>query len=275
MPGAQSRDAPRFKGQKICRFLKEFEALAKAAALEDSAKCEHIVCYCTTKEEEFIESLSAYKTKDWSALKTMLKNAYPSDDDERHYTLKELRKFYRKDCTISSLKHFDAYYRSFTVMASSLEERKQLAERDKNEYFLKGIHPRSLSKKILSALEREKKWVDTTAPPKIEDVVSAAKKLLKRDRFVLADSDSEDGSSDSSDNDDDRDSKDSDSSSSEEEYAKPSSHRRYKKELSPKEKKSDPESPKPKATDVNDIAARIERLTIVTEAIQKDQQNRE
>ena len=54
MPGPRNRDAPRFEGKRIKRFLEEFEALANAAALDGVERCRHIVRYCRGEAEEFI-----------------------------------------------------------------------------------------------------------------------------------------------------------------------------------------------------------------------------
>ena len=91
MPGRRSRDAPRFDGRKIKRFLAEFESLCKGAGLKEEDYCQHVTKYCSEEAEEFIESLEAYETGNWMAVCDKLLEFYPSEEEERHYTTKALK----------------------------------------------------------------------------------------------------------------------------------------------------------------------------------------
>jgi hypothetical protein len=82
MPGRCSRDAPRFDRWKIKRFLAEFESQCKGARLREEDYCQHVTKYCSEEAEEFIESLEAYGTGNWTGVQDKLLEFYPSDEGE-------------------------------------------------------------------------------------------------------------------------------------------------------------------------------------------------
>jgi hypothetical protein len=51
-----------------------------------------------------------------------------------------------------------------------------IADCDKDNYFFKGIKPISLQRQIQHILERDSKWTNLSAPPKMAEVIAAAKK---------------------------------------------------------------------------------------------------
>jgi hypothetical protein len=128
MPGPHNRDAPRFEGKRIKRFLEEFEALADAASLDRVEHCRHIVHYCRGEAEEFIESLEEYEDKDWDTLKSKLEELYPSEEEEHHYTRKLLALYSRKTRNITDMTSFDKYVRRFVVISRALEQKKMIAD---------------------------------------------------------------------------------------------------------------------------------------------------
>ena len=77
-------------------------------------------------------------------------------------------------------------------MSRYLEKKKMLANRDRDDLFFKG--PTSLRKRLAEAMERDAKWTDRSAPPGMEIVTEAVKKYLKKDRYLVADTDKDDGS---------------------------------------------------------------------------------
>jgi hypothetical protein len=116
MPGPRNRDAPRFEGKRIKRFLKEFEALTDTATLSKDECCCYIVRYGKGEAEEFIESLEEYEDNNWDALKKKLEESYPSEEEERHYTCKSLSSFYHQSRMISDMASFDKYFQQFMVI---------------------------------------------------------------------------------------------------------------------------------------------------------------
>ncbi|KAF9521093.1 hypothetical protein BS47DRAFT_1386782, partial [Hydnum rufescens UP504] len=130
MPGLRSRDAPRFKGKRILRFLAEYEFCATVAHLTSTQTIRQITRYCDTKSERFIESLHEYYEEDWDNFKSRLLEFYPSEEEKPYYKVDHLIKLVRKDQKLSSIEKFDNYIREFTVIATALEERKALSETD-------------------------------------------------------------------------------------------------------------------------------------------------
>ncbi|KAF8310919.1 uncharacterized protein EI90DRAFT_3138961 [Cantharellus anzutake] len=207
MPGPWSREAPRFRGKKVKKFLYEFELQARSAQLSNVQKCEYVVSYCTEREAKFIRTLTSFKTKLWSQLKSELLNFYPAEHEDRVYRMRDLRKFVKKDRKIRHRSQFDDYWRKFQVMASSLEERGVLHTVERDNCFFRGIKPKSFRKLIKHELKAQGRWTDLTKPPSMSQVVAMAKHLLKHDLYRDDDSDID------SDSDDDGSNSDSESSS--------------------------------------------------------------
>jgi hypothetical protein len=203
MPGPRNRDAPRFDGRKLRRFLEEFKTLATAAGLDDKKKCEHIVRYCRGEAEAFVETSPEFKKKQWAELKHQLKIHYPPDDEEWYFTEKHLEAHVKKDRNINNLASFDKYLHRFKIISNSLEDKKMLAEWKRDDLFYKGIKPISLRKRLKTIMEQDKKLTDTTKPPAMEAVIESAQNYLKRDRYDSEESGCDDGDMSFDDSDDD------------------------------------------------------------------------
>jgi hypothetical protein len=187
MPGLHSRDAPRFEGRRLTRFLEEFEVLAAAADLRDKQKCEYLLRYCRGEAEEFVESLEEYHSHNWMALSKKLVDSYPPDDEECHYTICTLVTFVKQDRNISdtSTSLFDKYNRHFGVISHALDQKMMLAEHNRDDYFFKGIKPVSLRTRITTILEWEFKWTDFSGPPPMDSVIDVARKHLQQDCYHI------------------------------------------------------------------------------------------
>ena len=273
MPGPRSRDAPRFEGRKLTRFLEEFEVLAAAADLKDKQKCEYLLRYCRGEAEEFVESLEEYVTRNWTALAKKLVESYPPDDEERHYTIRTLVTFVKQDRTISDTSSFDKYNRRFGVISRALDRKKMLAERNRDDYFFKGVKPVSLRKRITTILERDSKWTDFSGPPPMENVIEVARKHLQKDRYHI-EYDLDDDYSQDSDNEADSIVDNGNSSSDDEEHNRDVSRSYGKKETNRKRSgttdvKPITETNKETIDATDDLTKRLERLSIMTENIQR------
>ena len=144
MPEPRSRDAPKFTGKRILRFLADYEYCANAAGLTDEQKVTQIVRYCDTKSEQFMESLSEFETKDWDQFCKQLLECYPSKEEKPYYKVDHLIRLVKKPRKLTTIKRFNSYYRDFVVISKALEDRKALSQVDKHDYFWRGIKPAAL-----------------------------------------------------------------------------------------------------------------------------------
>ncbi|KAF8329126.1 uncharacterized protein EI90DRAFT_3125448 [Cantharellus anzutake] len=187
MPSPRSREAPRFKGKNIDKFLREFRLLAKTSQLTDEQKCLYLTSYCREREAEFIRTLDGYENRDWTLLKDELRSYYSSESEDCVYHTKDMCKFVKKERKIKHLSHLEKYRRKFQIIATSLEARRR--------------------KKLKSELRVQRLWSDLTKPPEMQNVVKVAKSLPSPDKYDcsdesdtyddadMSDPDSEDGSS--------------------------------------------------------------------------------
>ncbi|KAF8344047.1 uncharacterized protein EI90DRAFT_3114716 [Cantharellus anzutake] len=206
MPSPRSREAPRFKGKNIDKFLREFRLLAKTSQLTDEQKCLYLTSYCKEREAEFIRTLDGYETHDWTFLKDELRSFYSSESEDCVYHTKDMCKFVKKERKIKRLSHLEKYRRKFQIIATSLEARHRLSSIDRDDYFYSGL-PKKFRKKLKSELRVQRLWSDLTKPPEMQNVVKVAKSLLSPDKYDcsdgsdtyddadMSDPDSEDGSS--------------------------------------------------------------------------------
>src|SRR6266849_2955430 len=278
MPGPRNRDAPRFKGRGVKRFLTEFEALADAALLDSAARCRAVPRYCHEKAEEFILSLEEYDKDDWEGIKKKLERSYRSADEIHHYTRKSLITFARKPRDIQDIASFDEYCRDFFIISRALERKRMLSERDRDDYFFVGIKPLSLRQQIQNILERDSKWEDVTAPPEMQVVMDSTEQYLKRDRYVPRDLDDDEVPTLGSYNDDASENSSSDSDDGKDSHRYWAKKDAYKKDkdkakdspLETKETKAAKTTESPKTDNATeDLVQRLERLAITTDAIRK------
>ena len=192
MPGSHSRDAPRFEGRKVRRFLEEFEAIASACGLDDKVKCRYVIKYCRGEAEAFVETSPEYKSGDWPGLKLLFEQNYPSEQEERFYTKQHLISFYKKDRHISDIASFDKYLCRFRIISNSLDEKGALVEKDRNKFFYMGVKPIVLCKELKTLMKEDKSWPNWRAPPKMDAVIEAAHDYLQGDCFCSDESGRED-----------------------------------------------------------------------------------
>ena len=281
MPGRRNRDAPRFKGRGVKRFLTEFEALADVASLDSAARCRAVPRYCHEKAEEFILSLEEYDKDDWEGIKKKLERSYRSADEIHHYMRKSLIAFAHKARDIQDIASFDEYCRDFFIISRALERKRMLSERDRDDYFFVGIKPLSLRHQIQNILERDSKWEDVTAPPEMQVVMDSTEQYLKRDRYVPRDLDDDEVPTLGSYNDDASENSSSDSDDGKDSHRYWAKKDAYKKDKdkakdSPLETKETKETKAAKTTEspktdntTEDLVQRLERLAITTDAIRK------
>ena len=289
MPGPRSHEAPQFRGRKIKKFLYEFELQAKSAKLSDAQKCEYVVSYCKEKEAKFIRTLPGYESQQWNDLKDELLSYYPAEHEDRVYRIKDLRRFVQRDRKIRRRMDLDTYRRKFRVIMISLEAKSRLNEIEKDDFFFRGLKPRSFRHHVKRELKAQNRWTDLTRPPAMDSVVSIAKALLKHDLYYddESDEDTEDESEEDkksrSYGDSDSDASDNDALSDEsddEEDEKPArKHKSKKKTLVKRESKQstkdiEPKTPELKSeqrkpdsdtvfkSNMDDLADRISKLTI-------------
>ena len=196
MPRKWAREAPAFWGSDIEDFLSDFEALAEAAQLTEEEKCRWLIRYSRGPAEEVINSLPQTRNNDWEGTKTVLLNLYKATDNRKKYTMKTLVNFSHRKRNVSNRSEFDAYHRSFIVIAQSLLRQDLITDKIVNHRFFRGLLPtlRGLVKEELKVTQR---WV-YTAPPSLERVVSIVRRLLEDDAYQeeYSEGEEEEGESD-------------------------------------------------------------------------------
>jgi Protein of unknown function (DUF4100) len=282
MPGPQSRDAPRFTGKRILQFLLEYEFCATTAGLNATQTVWQITRYCDLKSEQFIELLDEYHGDDWQAFKTWFMEFYPSEEEKPYYKVSHPIKLVQKSWKLSSIEKFNNYFRDFTVISKSLEDREALSQTDKFDYFWRGIKPVSFHDEIGSALRHSRQWTDLTNPPPMSRAVKFIKLCLKRDLYRVIEEDVQNGSSDnetasdSEDSDDESDSMDSESDKG----PRWMKHKKHQLKAEVKQKKEEPvpkateakvqDSGEPLKSNIDDLVEKIRRLTIALGQIDGD-----
>ena len=196
MPLPGTKKAPKkFKGdyRYIRDFLDHYERLLNQCHITNNdEKCAAIRQYCSSAVKETIEGLADYQTPDWTRLKTALLKLYDSERNDQRYSERDLMSFLRisRDTTITSMKQFRNYERSFQRIAGWLKGKGKLTEPEMDKYFWKGL-PKKLRERIELRMTISDATLDLTKPFPITKIVSAAEALLLRDRFDVDESDYE------------------------------------------------------------------------------------
>ncbi len=285
MPGPCSWEAPQFRGRKIKKFLYEFELQVKSAKLSDAQKCKYIISYCKEKEAKFIWTLPGYDSHQWDELKDKLLSYYPAKHEDQVYWIKDLWCFVQWNHKIRHWVDLDTYCQKFRVIMISLEVKSHLNEIEKDDFFFRGLKPRSFWHHVKWELKAQNQWTDLTRPPAMDSVVPIAKALLKRNLYY--DDESDEDSDDESDEEKPQSNADSDPVSSDDDTLSDDSddeedmhkHKSKKKTLVKRESRQSTKDVEPKApelkseqckpdsdtifkSNMDDLADRISKLMI-------------
>ena len=71
----------------------------------------------------------------------------------------------------------------------SLESKSHLNEIKRDDFFLRGLKPKSFCKHVKHKLKAQKCWTDLMRPPLMEYIVQVSKALLKHDLYYDDESD--------------------------------------------------------------------------------------
>ena len=212
MPLPRTEKAPRkFKGEYVYvkEFLQHYERLLNQCKITDDAeKCTGILQYCSKTVKETIEGLEDYQKPNWNQLKTTLLRLYDSERNDKRHSERELKAFinHTKGADITHLSQFRNYERHFMRIAGWLKGQGKLTDSEMNKRFWSGL-PRNLRKQIELRMSIDDPPLDLTTPFSIDKIVTAAERILHRDRFDADESDGQemDWAEDDSDSDSDSD----------------------------------------------------------------------
>ena len=188
MPIPGSKAAPKkFKGDftEVKKFIKHYEKLCDYNQVTaDKDRCETISQYTSRHVTEFIEGLDSYENSDWNALKADILKYYDADLDTKRYKRQDLVSYVKamRGQRIPTLAAWKKYVRGFIRIAGWLQSAKKITKDEYAGYFWKGIY-KSLRAKIESRLMAKDPDKDLSKAFAVDKVISAAEKLLHRDRF--------------------------------------------------------------------------------------------
>ncbi|PPQ85880.1 hypothetical protein CVT26_000642 [Gymnopilus dilepis] len=158
MPNVHHPSAPKFDGKPISlsSYLDEVEQLARNNSLSVIETIQWSIRYLSPEEQQLWKALPSSKGNDWSKFRKELFECYPGAEDERRYTISNLETLVEKqsEFNITNFEQFGIYYRSFYVIASFLQDKKKLNEREISRFFIQGLHP-SFRKQVRDQLHAE------------------------------------------------------------------------------------------------------------------------
>ncbi|KAG1758413.1 hypothetical protein EDD22DRAFT_956894 [Suillus occidentalis] len=156
----------------------------KFKVTSDKDRCETVTQYTSHHVTEFIEGLDSYGIFDWNALKADILKYYDADLDTKCYKRQDLVSYVKtmRGQQIPSLAAWKKYVRGFIRIAGWLQTAKKITKDEYAGYFWKGIY-KSLRAKIESRLMAKEPDKDLSKAFAVDKVISAAEKLLHRDRF--------------------------------------------------------------------------------------------
>ncbi|KAF9508866.1 hypothetical protein BS47DRAFT_1365634 [Hydnum rufescens UP504] len=134
------------------------------------------------KEAELLKNLLEVKTPTtFEALATHLRKLYRQTDRRQRYTQEQLADFCQQKRMIINEADLDDYYCEFITQVQCLDEKKVLAEQDRDDLFWQGI-PQHLQKIILP-LFCYVPGFDDTKPLDCTIAYDTMKTILKEDRY--------------------------------------------------------------------------------------------
>ena len=158
MPNVHHPSAPKFDGKPISlsSYLDEVEQLARNNNLSVTETIQWSIRYLSPEEQQLWKALPSSKGNDWTKFRKELFECYPGAEDERRYTISNLETLVEKqsEFNITNSEQFGIYYRSFYVIASFLQDKKKLNEREISRFFIQGLHP-SFRKQVRDQLHAE------------------------------------------------------------------------------------------------------------------------
>ncbi|KAL6302870.1 hypothetical protein BKA93DRAFT_750848 [Sparassis latifolia] len=158
MPRPHAKNAPYFEGDRVHDFLDDFECVAKAAGIANTALPKTVVCYCAEKVHHVIEHDSAFTGQDWQVAKDKLTFFYES----------EVTKY-----RVSPEK--------FTSHVGDMVTKGLITESERDYQFYRGL-PSSFRTRIKSDLEKAKGSLLTRqTPTTMAQTITVARRYFRED----------------------------------------------------------------------------------------------
>ncbi len=135
-------------------FLEAYEHLCQRFNVTlERDQCNIVRQYCSREVVGVIEGLTSIRNGKWSGLKDELVHLYDTDLNNRHYAVKDLKSFVKKQVKkkINSTGNFKEYQRAFMAIGGCLSMKDKLSSARQAKYFMKGIH-HTLQQKLKNRL---------------------------------------------------------------------------------------------------------------------------
>lgn len=178
MPLPHARDAPRFDGTNLRRFLCDYEKAAKIAGWSQSEMCSEMHRYCKTSEALHVDVMEEAREGDWEAMKETLELTYTTEEVTKKYTRTSIENFARQRRSITKYAQFSSYQKEFNFRTNMANKR--IARDDRDAIFWEGL-PDKLREGVLAWCRDQGHRVDTYDAPKQSFVVKAARVVLDKD----------------------------------------------------------------------------------------------
>ncbi|KXN87341.1 hypothetical protein AN958_08931 [Leucoagaricus sp. SymC.cos] len=183
MPVPGTKQAPDFdsKNPKDLReLLEEFEELAERNGLTVKEKAKMVVKYVDKETKAFWKRLEGYN-QDYGTLKKKIMKAYSKTLLDDKPTVAHLVKIINQSAKedVEDEEDLDTYYRKFWIIAADLVEANVINDKQRDEYFWKGI-PCDLHYAIGDHLEAQDKNYESSEVPEMEKAVEAGRFVLRK-----------------------------------------------------------------------------------------------
>jgi hypothetical protein len=145
------------------------------AAIADDEKIRYTIRYANPTNAEIWELLPARNGNDFNAWKTEVFALYPSLDNDRKYTVRDIKRLintYRVK-RITSKEDLGEYHRDFMRISVFLIGKNHISARERNRWYLSGFHT-DLHDRIAQKLSIVKSGVNPDDSYKYLDVHKAA-----------------------------------------------------------------------------------------------------
>ncbi|KAK4700703.1 hypothetical protein P7C70_g5540, partial [Phenoliferia sp. Uapishka_3] len=180
---------PKFKGEKVSRFIRRLELEYRARNLTEREMAEFLPMYVDLDWLQLISELPGYETRDWNLLKRSMKDTF-GDEEKYKYSLDDLRAFVakqRRKGRPERLSKISKVYFQFAEISSYLKGRKAISPQEESRYFLK-LLPTDIVDMIYS--RRDTRQLVKTGGDVDEDEDDASlpevKDILKELRAIFA-----------------------------------------------------------------------------------------
>jgi len=187
----ESRAIPIFKGKNTGTWLDKYNLVAKTVNATPEGKVNGLIWYLSDDEPDilsFVKTLPCWQQKDWDAIESELRRAFPDMEEDSRYNAEDLRRFINKPRAVGTVADLSDYYVDFQKVGGWLMMKGEITEREHARFFYMGL-PQTIRDALeLQALASGKQAIQsgTTGPkpyPKLDEIYEKVQILFKRDEF--------------------------------------------------------------------------------------------